>query len=1657
MKICIFILPFLGVALGLQPGLEYQYKYVGYVGTGIPKISQQMAASAFMTYVKVQVIDKTELRMQFTNTTAGDMNGWDKCEDPESTDYGSINFKPLDEYQEIIEIPWSVKLTAGEMTPFTFPDSDPAWLRNIRRGFTNLLHLPVFAPNLEETPITKMPAFQRYEHSPLGQCLTWYTVTPLLEDFNQEQLYINLLDEDVQTPETDPALEDDLWRLTRSVDFQNCRGLVEAHTMGLQLEGDSSKRNCGELYISRASSGYYILRGSPRGVRIERAIQRGTYIVDHNNIHSRTSQKLELLTVKTLGEQIEVAGTPGAFRQEIQNYRWDTENNDTLSTMMGVEDPEELIQSYKELAQNLFPEMADTMLGGKPFNFTEDMDAFSRAVAIMSKEDLAEIYDNLQGDALKLYLKALATSGLETPYLFLLGKFSNDDIYTHWTSILDFLINIPMNTKSTKLIEPIMNFTMNDLYRSDVLNSLGMINFAGLATRMCLNPCGREKLGETGCEVTECRQPVEETFLPWLEGQFNDSSRSQWEQMVTMMAIHNLNTEKIIPIVRPYVIGQNVTDIRLRVGSILALRKDNLPYATKNEVFQLLTAVFDNYQEHYRVREVAFFVMLHWDPQPVWWHYMALNTWRDPSSHIVNLITSTINAYSKWHSYAERVTAITKPGSPKSLATSFLTYSKIETNEDLMDHFYEFFFSGNDESIFPRMLRGYLRLGFMNQKFNALKFSSHMDGSNGRKFFWNTFARLFGKSTWNKNEHFESVKEMYNNITDILQVEKYESSDSIEAFIHFAIFNGFQGLIPIIFDADDIKLTPEVVMSLLGHLNIQQQIYVNSGRIGHAFATEIGIPILAQFSQPKFFSLSSKSFKKKRGSRMNVDLDLSFRMDRMVQSTSRVLIPWHGKAMISGIESRQVIVLPFSHQINLNPKKRQLTITTRPTDLETKLHFGIFNKPFTVRAPIVMAQRLSSLDDYKLIRNGSHISKQTLLLPSTGFSIGTCWQGDVELTNSGSNVNNLLPRFFTSPDTEDEFNPTNKYYAYRIGINYEKSKSKSFKMMFKFNTGEDVDNKYVGIQGMNTEVNSIHVGLMFNQDKATVIRHYEADLTWANGWTPRYTTKMHLRLHQRPNKMQPPSTMCLYLHTISPRILSLSTIKEYLKMDTDTKIKAEIYYGLKNCATPEPFAKLEGLLSLSDQKKKQLEYPGPKGCKKNLDDPSYFRIPSYDQMRYDIKWQQSSDNDLEQQQSPLMYMTYLQTKIPNIYYYPEDNNIAEGTAVFEAYRKDLNYWSFIYNQAKFNAAGEKIQIPALIEETVISPRPYETTIYDQIVLGYDHPICYITNSQVKTFDEFEFGHELGSCWVVAVQDCKQNSGLVKVRKSEGFEAHILWVVGGMSVEISKDSVMINEKKIGPGTATSQYQVYQVDGGMMVQISWIMAVRVTKDGISTEIHPTYRGSMCGACGNYDGEMYTLSGPRECSYSDYDELMTSWTLVDDCNDEVTDASLSDASLSDASLSNATLSNGTLFDDMNGNFTTEVGNGTEVTTEAPMVVTTVSDLPDDEATESVQLPTNCTKERSYTTADILSSLQESCFEYAYDEKTEGEYTCKSTEPISTCKPGCTAAVPYTVNILYDCVASDGAATKKQEVAGLPEFPTPACHYYTEYQVTQSAGCEA
>merc|ERR1711970_1181239 len=115
-----------------------------------------------------------------------------------------------------------------------------------------------------------------------------------------------------------------------------------------------------------------------------------------------------------------------------------------------------------------------------------------------------------------------------------------------------------------------------------------------------------------------------------------------------------------------------------------------------------------------------------------------------------------------------------------------------------MRYWYEFFFSGNDEGVFPRIVSTYIRLGFLNTNFNGVKYTGWFGGQS-EKWFWKTLSKILFK-TVTPDPNLDNIKAMYDEIVEKLKVEFKIPAEKINVMLHLTIFNNIQLLLSTMYD-----------------------------------------------------------------------------------------------------------------------------------------------------------------------------------------------------------------------------------------------------------------------------------------------------------------------------------------------------------------------------------------------------------------------------------------------------------------------------------------------------------------------------------------------------------------------------------------------------------------------------------------------------------------------------------------------------------------------------------------------------------------------------------------------------------------------------------------------------------------------------------------
>ncbi|CAL4108659.1 unnamed protein product, partial [Meganyctiphanes norvegica] len=149
--------------------------------------------------------------------------------------------------------------------------------------------------------------------------------------------------------------------------------------------------------------------------------------------------------------------------------------------------------------------------------------------------------------------------------------------------------------------------------------------------------------------------------------------------------------------------------------------------------------------------------------------------------------------------------------------------------------------------------------------------------------------------------------------------------------------------------------------------------------------------------------------------------------------------------MVSGMESQQSLTFPFNTKIDLLTAKKDLTIKLTPHDTNTDELLSFVNLPFTVRAPINIAPRLSAVDDFKVVRIGPGFNTRSPIIPASGMKVSSVWDGDVDYIFRQENINNFLTSLIP-----DVMPPTIKYFKWTMDLDQDQSESKSFTMSFNY-------------------------------------------------------------------------------------------------------------------------------------------------------------------------------------------------------------------------------------------------------------------------------------------------------------------------------------------------------------------------------------------------------------------------------------------------------------------------------------------------------------------------------------------------------------------------------------------------------------------------------
>ncbi|XP_071538794.1 hemolymph clottable protein-like [Panulirus ornatus] len=1108
MMVVVLLLALVGSCWGLQPKLEYQYRYYGRVASGVPSVKNQFSGAGIQADVTVQMSEVPVILVQISNVQVGDMHDELKCDLRNPL---PIEYHRLVEGVELLETPFVVHLNDTEEADYMEAPVEPTWITNIRRSIVNIFRVAPLRVNFGiRGQEYQSPTFGVTETTMSGHCFNWYSLLRLPEEEaaqkNKEQEA--QIEDDIQrdqqadsytdgsktggsksgrksvpkgktshgkTSQTSepgrlldiPAINDGLWTMVRTVDFNLCEDLV-----ALKLHGHKKT----DERISRSSVGTYLLRGDENGWRIERAVVEGSVSVfadaaKENHVDTFTNQTLELRAVRILREQLPIDYEPH------HDYSWqygvdhrlpdtldDVETHPSIEQVVtGVTLTEGMVSQAKlyitEQLESTISHLTPKLHIGT--TVSESIGRIADAVGLLSLQEIKHLEDLIpqddphHGEKINILYQAYVVAGTGPSITYLIEKMSDYPFRERHSDILSTLfVNAEDTMKNPLIIQKITELVLNlpwdgvDQY----LKPLGLMSVAKLANKFCLNAGRRETFGSNTCDphhVCNADQIIE-VLLPALIQGVQAEEEPVWKRIMYLQALANLGAPQSIATLKHIIYGDRESHIGVRINAIMGLSPTYMPRTVYNTVFMLLSPIFDNVAEHSHIRNMAFLVMSMWESRITWWQRVATSTWHEPSSQVASFVSTAITSLARGKGSmakkASKVAHLVKPASSHSLTYSSLTF--------LHEYFYNceledkiaFAWLASSQSLFPANV-------LLKVQYHTITGLPLDAGIFLHQNVLSDVTRILGiyksaPSDARQGDTYEIVAGMFEQVKGQLGIQPPTKEHNLSVWLRMQnVYMILQGKI---FDETATYFSPDTSFYGAYHSELSVPTFWRDVDSTIALPTDVGLPILIKYAEQYAFWINMEynipvqpSAPKKIKSSLSLTNDVS--SDSILEA--RTLLPWSQKfAVGAGTHNIFSLLLPVHLHGSVDVAHKVLRFTVEPLATQTVEILRSHNHPYTLLAGPFPTSINHAHHTYKkvLLADTELYMRHNRPLPAVvGLDVETIWSGDIDFP---VDIDLFLG------DVTSLFIPSYKTWNYRILFNPQSSSTKSITIIMAYET-----------------------------------------------------------------------------------------------------------------------------------------------------------------------------------------------------------------------------------------------------------------------------------------------------------------------------------------------------------------------------------------------------------------------------------------------------------------------------------------------------------------------------------------------------------------------------------------------------------------------------
>ncbi|XP_068217123.1 hemolymph clottable protein-like [Palaemon carinicauda] len=1613
-KMCtsvVSLLFLLGLSLALQPGLEYRYQYRGILATGIIEKRHQLAAVGIEMDVTVQMAADLNITMKFDKIKVGDFHDDHSCDLRRPL---PISYENLSEGRELLQSPFLVSLNGKDESYMDVPMDEPIWMTNIRKTVVGTFPFSTLWEEMKkrEDGIPR-PNFEIEEELIGGRCMSWYTVMqiPELDAAIIIDEGASELEEDVQrettasssshkssSDQTDtdvPDLQDDLWIVTRTVDYDMC-------SLPVEVSFNGNKES--EALTERTSVSRYIMRGDNQGIRLETAIVEGAISVftgssdSQFHIDTLTNQTLQLRAVTVPRNKMSIDHATKRIRTwhyEGDSMRFqDDECHDQYShfeeELLGVRAEGDDFVALKDKILSSLNELSTP-----PNNLVTSMDTVVQIVSYFSYAEIDSLYEMLQkkvlskeeGETLSAqqnvenFKMALVLGGTEPAIRYLLDLLEDDVARRSDDFVFFFFKQIGMTLKAPNLIPRILQLATFMSWESgeDLAKTLALTTAASLY--------GKErrvtKFKNTATRDETCTmEELAAFFIPYLEEGIQNVSRVTWQRVIYIQALINTETTYTLEILHPIILGIEDEPVYLRTTAIAALSSHLLPDTASEMVFNLLTPLMENTGETPDVRGMAFLVLASWHPGHSWWKRMALSTWHEPSLRFANLVSSTIegiaNSDGERKEMMSRIAYLAKPakGSSISLSTSFY----LDNWKDL-----SLVWFANTGGIIPTHIFINYEIQRLRGFSSAMKIAMSQDGMDFflellkqyRDQFWYGDGRPAGGRSLVVRA-FDYIMELGVNVKGFATSAEWflKSGDH---FLHAKTVEFFQGRMIFGFIREFQRYIPQVLDKLR---------YDKSIDTTYAYPTDLGIPFIVQYSSQKGYRLTSSTEPLQDSDSFSSlnrkgNFNFIFQFNQETAISTKSLVPWSEVSVGTGIRSDMNINLPveahfaglfqtYQGLLKIILPRNDVHMISTSNHPYTALHKGLFHT--------------NSLKEVKHINRtvGEGVQDNNRVMPWTGIWIESCYSGETESPDLPYAWSDLL-RFLT---------PSQENWDYRLTyeVGATDTKEVSFSLTYGKNRPEPADSApfFYPVPDYSTEkpedapkegvekeakatldlIKQLQeeetgdiktIGINIGTSGSVDLTHRLLAMLIENDSLERRDTRLKLFLYSAvPMGLTSHTLMtCFEAGFQRPDFLPLTSVEEILNKNLNSHLSGKFWSG-RSCEAENIIFDIKGDVKVSRKQINFVRDELEKGCEYNPEFPMKDIITS--QLYDTVTLQGTCAEHIQEPGKTIMDLLYDWTigrNPPRIRHYSEGPRPRSRNTRIRA-KKDIesNVW-----EINMNLPSEMVIYRLPVPPFLGFPASSGQTLAHRVFNGRNPGICAVSSDKVHTFDGVEFPLEASRCWSLAALDWLTTSIQIYVRHSGEWEAKVLWIDRGLEFDLSSSSLKVNDE--APSETSETHRFVSLDKAVLLILNIGIVVKVSNK-VEIEMPFSFRSSVVGLCGKFDGErQLEFLGPKFCDYSYHDIFASAWELAgaDGCD------------------------------------SVDLAAKREI-------------LKDYQST--------CTNASYAPSGDLYRNGQIDCTSWEYQVRTEGSCSCTALALTPTCKSGCTSKKKAQKQIQFSCIAS-------------------------------------